>query len=308
MRNTFINTITELAEMDERIVLLTADLGYKIFDNFAKKFPNRFYNVGIAEANMVGVAAGLASFGMRPYVYSIVPFATLRCCEQIRDDVAYNNLNVKIVGVGGGYAYGFNGPTHHGIEDISVMRSIPNLNVLCPGDSLETENIIISSWLGHAPTYIRLGRGGEPKVHKSLSKGILKRVNESEDFEDLIIFSCGGILSIVDSVNALLRKKDIKSTVVSVPYVKPLYGSLIADMCRQTKNVVTVEEQTIVGGFGGAVAECLMEDRIFVGFKRFGIRDMFIHTAGDQEYLRNLAGLSVELLYKNILEFLKNNE
>ena len=138
MRNAFIRGLTKLAESDERIVFLTGDLGYKLFDDFATRYPGRFLNAGVAEQNMVGVAAGLASEGFRPFVYSIATFATLRCLEQIRDDVCYNGLPVTIVGVGGGFSYGANGPTHHATEDLAIMRALPNMTVIAPGDPVES--------------------------------------------------------------------------------------------------------------------------------------------------------------------------
>ena len=165
MRNAFIRGLTALAERDDRVVFLTGDLGYKLFDNFAERFPGRFLNAGVAEQNMVGVAAGLALEGFRPFVYSIATFATLRCLEQIRDDVCYNGLAVTVVGVGGGFSYGANGPTHHATEDLAVMRALPNMTVVAPGDPVEAELAVAA--LPDAPSYLRLGRAGDPVVHQS---------------------------------------------------------------------------------------------------------------------------------------------
>src|SRR5260370_29105354 len=165
MRAAFVRGLTAAARLDPRIMLLTSDLGYKIFDAFAGEFPGRLLNVGVAEGNMIGVAAGLALGGMRPFTYSIAPFATLRCLEQIRNDVCYHNLPVTIVGVGGGYSYGHNGPTHHALEDIAVMRVLPNMTVVCPGDPIETELAVAAAAAHGRPLYLRIGRAGDARVH-----------------------------------------------------------------------------------------------------------------------------------------------
>ena len=166
MRNAFIRGLTARAAEDQRVMLLTGDLGFKIFDDFAARFPGRFLNAGVAEANMIGVAAGLALAGFRPFAYSIVPFVTLRCLEQIRDDICYNNVAVAIVGVGGGYSYGLNGPSHHALEDIAIMRALPNMTVVCPGDPLEAELAVQASASHEGPLYLRLGRAGDAIAYR----------------------------------------------------------------------------------------------------------------------------------------------
>lgn len=295
MRNAFISEITKLAEEDERIVLLTGDLGYKIFDDFQKRFPKRFYNVGIAEANMIGVAAGLAHSGLKPYVYSIVPFATLRCLEQIRDDVCYNNKDVKIIGYGAGFTYGHNGGTHHGIDDIGALRSIPNIVICSPASTEETSMVIRKTYEDNLPTYIRLGRAYDDKGMGYNFKGLL----------DVIIVSTGNIVSVADKVKEELVKQNIKCSILSMPFVKPLDTSVLDEIIEKTNAIVSLEEHNIVGGLGSAIAEylCEKEDMKFY-FKRFGIKDRFEHISGDQEYLRNLAGLNPEVIVEEILYML----
>ena len=165
MRAAFVRGLTAAARQDPRVMLLTSDLGFKIFDEFASEFPGRFLNVGVAESNMIGVAAGLALGGMRPFAYSIAPFATLRCLEHVRNDVCYHNVAVTIVGLGGGYSYGHNGPTHHSLEDIAVMRVLPNMTVVCPGDPVEVEQAVVAAAMNGSPVYLRIGRSGDPAVH-----------------------------------------------------------------------------------------------------------------------------------------------
>ena len=164
-RTTFIQTLIELARKDERIFLLTPDMGYSVLEKFRDEFPDRFLNCGIAEQNTISLAAGLAASGKIVYVYSIIPFVTMRCFEQVRLDLAYNNTNVKLIGIGAGFTYGSAGTSHHAIEDIAIMRCIPNMTVLCPGDPIETRELIKRSYEMYGPTYIRLGKNGEPKIH-----------------------------------------------------------------------------------------------------------------------------------------------
>ena len=158
MRTAFVNTLIELAEKDENIYLLTGDLGFSVLEGFIQKFPERFINCGVAEQNMMGVAAGLALSGKKPYVYSIIPFVTMRCFEQVRNDICYQNLDVKIVGVGSGLAYGFLGATHHAIEDIAILRVLPNMTILSPGDPTEARELTLKSYQTKNPTYLRLNK------------------------------------------------------------------------------------------------------------------------------------------------------
>jgi len=303
MRNAFVETIEKIAEQDDRVVLLVGDLGYKIFDSFKEKFPNRFYNVGIAEANMVSMAAGMAKAGFKPYVYSIAPFVTLRCCEHIRNDVAYNRTNVTIVGVGGGLCYGHNGPTHHAIEDIAIMRSIPNMVVACPSTPQEVNRVM---WCLHdnpCPCYLRLGRGGEPEI----SEGEMSMIEFGKGIhlyegKDLTLFSTGNMLPTAIKVREEIEKRGLMCGVATFPFVKPLDVECIEEIAVWSQNIVTIEEHNINGGFGGAVAEYLMESNIPVGFMRFGIQDTFAQVSGDQEYLRFLSCLDAKTILENILD------
>jgi len=294
MRNAFVSVLTELAETDDRIVLLTGDLGYKIFDDFIKKFPKRFYNVGIAEANMIGMAAGLAHSGLKPYCYSIIPFATLRCLEQIRDDVCYNNKDVKIVGYGAGYTYGHNGPTHHGIDDIGALRSVPNIVICSPSSTEETSMVLRNTYRNNIPTYIRLGRAFDDKGIGYNFKGLL----------DVGIVSTGNITSVADEVKQMLVNQNIKCSILSMPFIKPLDTDILDCIIEKTNCIVSLEEHNIIGGLGSAIAEYLCETQANVKFKRFGIKDTFYHQSGDQQFLRNLAGLNAEIIVEDILKLL----
>jgi len=305
MRNAFIEEITKMAKKDDRIVLLVGDLGYKIFDDFKEKFPKRFFNVGIAEANMVNMAAGLAHAGFKPFVYSIAPFVTLRCCEQIRNNLAYNNKNVVIVGGGAGLTYGHNGPTHHSIEDIALFRPMPNMKILCPGDPFETTACVRYLAEQDGPAYLRLGRAGEEKVHSGvpLIQGGIKQLAEGNG---VTILSTGNMLPTAVKVQKILNKR-IACGLVSVPVVKPLNVPAIVDLVHWTDTIVTLEEHNIIGGLGSAVTECLMESNLTLGgFKRFGIQDCFESVSGDREYLRKLNRLDPALLAEDIEEFVND--
>lgn len=265
MRNTFIQTLYELAEKDSRIWLLTGDLGYSVLERFAERFPDRFINVGVAEQNMTGVAAGLALCGKIVFTYSIANFSTLRCLEQIRNDVCYHNLNVKIVAVGGGLAYGSLGYSHHGIEDIAVMRTLPNMTVIAPGDPIETElaTRAIVDWPG--PCYLRLGRGKEPRIHKTLPDFNVSEAIFVRQGLDVALLSTGGILKTAVELADELCKVGIKAAVVSVPTVKPFPEEFILELARRFSILVSFEEHVATGGFSEAVAAVLgrkMDSRV----------------------------------------------
>lgn len=292
MRNAFIRGLTEAAATDDRIVFLTGDLGFKLFDDFARRYPGRFMNVGVAEATMASVAAGLALEGKKPFIYSIVPFATLRCYEQIRNDICYHETNVTVVGVGGGYSYGPNGPTHHALEDIAVMRVVPNMTVVCPGDPAETIAAVFALAAHDGPAYLRLGRAGEPTVHTA---PVSFRIGESlmlRDGGDVALLSTGNMLATAVKVADLLAARSISCRVLSMPTVKPLDTATIDATIRQVAVVATMEEHSRLGGFGGAVAEHIAESGVPITFRRFGAGDHFSHTCGDQEFHRHAQGLS----------------
>jgi len=291
VRNAFIRALTDAAAADERIVFLTGDLGFKLFDDFAARYPGRFMNVGVAEATMAGVAAGLALEGKKPFIYSIVPFATLRCYEQIRNDICYHEADVTVVGVGGGYSYGPNGPTHHALEDIAVMRVLPNMTVVCPGDPAETVAAVQALARHRGPAYLRLGRAGEPNVHPGPVTLALGRSLVLREGRDVVLLATGNMLATAVRVAEILAADGLACGVVSMPTVKPLDTAAIDTAVATGGVVATLEEHSLIGGFGGAVAEYLAERGAGVRFRRFGAPDRFSHTCGDQEFHRAACGL-----------------
>ncbi len=302
MRNAFIRALTDAAAADDRIVFLTGDLGFKLFDDFAARYPGRFMNVGVAEATMAGVAAGLALEGKKPFIYSIVPFATLRCYEQIRNDICYHEADVTVVGVGGGYSYGPNGPTHHALEDIAVMRALPNMTVVCPGDPAETVAAVHALARHRGPAYLRLGRAGEPAVHPG---SVTLAIGESlvvRDGGDAVLLATGNMLATAVRVADTLAPRGIACRVISMPTVKPLDTATLDAVIATGAPLVTLEEHSVIGGFGSAVAEHLAERGAPVRFRRFAAPDRFSHTCGDQEFHRNASGLDVASVAAGVAE------
>lgn len=306
MRTAFINTLHELATNDDNIFLVTGDLGFSVLEKFQQDFPDRFLNVGVAEADMIGISAGLALSGKTPFVYSIIPFATMRCFEQVRNDVCYQNVNVRIVGVGGGLAYGGLGPTHHSIEDISIMRSLPNMTVVCPGDPIEAELATKAAAKHKGPVYIRLGKGGEPILHKAIPNFEIGKAITMRNGKDVTLISTGGMLETALTTADILLQSDLDSSVVNMHTVKPIDKEIILESAKKTGNIFTLEEHNIIGGLGSAVSEILAESHNSVKFKRFGVNDIFQEKVGSQKYLRTINSLSAQDIANNILKETKH--
>jgi len=305
MRISFINTLQDLARTDKRIFLLTADVGFSLLEKFIEEFPDRYLNVGVAEANMINVAAGLAISGKIVYVYSMAHFITTRCYEQIKLNLCYQNTNVKIIGSGGGLSYGYEGATHHAIEDISIMRSLPNMCVICPGDPIETKYAIEASLNYKGPVYIRVGKNN-PSVHKNdinfqIGKGI--RLKKGRD---LNILTTGNMLEISNIVSAKLEKDNVDAGVFSIHTVKPIDVELIKELAYSGKPIFTIEEHSIIGGLGSAVSEILVELECSVPFKRIGIPDEFSHTVGCHNYQLMKYGIDANGIHKTIMAYTYN--
>ncbi|HTA24056.1 MAG TPA: transketolase C-terminal domain-containing protein [Terriglobales bacterium] len=292
MRGAFFQTLVELAECDDRIYLVVADIGFGVVEPFANKFPERFLNVGVAEQNLTSIAAGIAISGKIVFTYSIANFPILRCLEQIRNDVCYHKANVKIASVGGGYSYGPLGMTHHATEDIAILRALPEMTVLAPGDPLEVRAATRAIVEHQGPCYLRLGRAGEPILHESAFKFRLGQAIQVRDGDAITIISTGALLQNAIRVADKLAARGIQARVLSMHTIKPLDEDAILAAARETRAIVTVEEHSIIGGLGGAVAECLAEAGSSVPFKRLGISSAFSSNVGSQEYLRSQANLS----------------
>lgn len=298
MRDTFVKTLVELAKENKNIELITGDLGFGVLKPFWEQCPKQFTNAGIAEQNMTGVAAGMALENKVVFTYSIGNFPTLRCLEQIRNDCAYHNANVKIVCVGGGFVYGSLGMSHHATEDIAVLRALPNVTVVCPGDLVEAAEVTKALINYPGTCYLRLGRGGEKRIHEKIENfqiGKAIKIKENiKEHKDIAIFSTGAILDIACEVTEELINLGYGVTQYSFPTVKPLDEKVIKDCMKEYKQIITIEEHNIVGGFGSAVAEVMAENEGTAKLKRFGLNDSYTKVVGSQNYLRNEYGLSKE--------------
>ncbi|MCX7712459.1 MAG: hypothetical protein N2035_02145 [Chthoniobacterales bacterium] len=304
MRNAFAKEVTLLANQDENIILLSGDIGNKLFDELRNSHPNRFYNCGVAEANMIGVAAGLAMCGFRPICYTIAPFLTYRVIEQIRVDLCYHFLSVLLVGTGAGLAYASLGPTHHSCEEVGMLRLLPDIRIFAPADSIELRAILRYCINKAGPKYMRIGKKGEPDVHTKE----IKILEEPTSFllrqgKDVAILACGSILSECLNSAELLEKKGLQAEIWSCPCIKPLDEKLLDKVFKTFSTVVTVEEHSYLGGFGSAVAEWLCKMKIEKPkLITIGTPDEFYHEIADQHLARKNLGIDAESITSKILK------
>ena len=306
MRTAFIQELLELAKQDSRIVFITGDLGFGVVQPFMEQLPAQFLNAGVAEQNMTGMAAGMALSGKIVFTYSIANFPTLRCLEQVRNDVCYHNANVKIVSVGGGFTYGAMGATHHAIEDLAVMRAIPGLVVVAPGDPVEARAATRAIVGYNGPCYLRLGKAGEPVVHKAPIDFALGKAIHVREGADATLICTGGILQNTVLAAERLAGNGIETRVLSMHTLKPLDSEAVLAAARETAGVFTVEEHSILGGLGTAVAEVLAEaDGIKAPLKRIGVPPAFSPHIGSQEYMLEGHGLSVDGIAKTVAATLR---
>ena len=308
MRNAFADELTKLGNSDPRLVMLSGDIGNRLFDKFRAAHPARFFNCGVAEANMMGVAAGMAMSGLRPVAYTITPFVTTRCLEQIRTDVCYHEAPVIIVAVGAGLSYAGLGPTHHACEDIAFLRSIPNMVVICPADPWEVRASLRAALQQDRPVYIRMGKKGEPAVHPgavtdfSIGKAITLR-----DGTDVCLLCTGTMMPEAIEAGRLLEQKGIAARVVSFHTVKPLDTDYLQDVFARFRVVATIEEHSLIGGFGAAVAEWANDTQVAPrGCLRFGTPDAFFKKSGEQEYAREELGLTAHHIADKIAAALQH--
>jgi transketolase len=307
MRNAFLNELFELAKKDERIVLIVGDLGFGVVTPFMEQLPRQFLNAGVAEQNMTGIAAGMALSGKIAFTYSIGNFPTMRCLEHIRNDVCYHNANVKIVTVGGGFAYGAMGATHHAIEDLAVMRSLPGIAVLAPGDPVESRAATRAVTEYHGPCYLRLGKAGEPVVHEKPIQFEWGKAIQMRDGRDVTLISTGGILQTAVRTADRLAKEGIEVRLLSMHTLKPLDTDAVLAAAQETRAIVTLEEHSILGGLGSAVAEVLAEADIpKIPFKRIGVPPAFSPHIGSQEYMQERHGLTPEALARTVENMLQS--
>ena len=301
MRNAFAEEVTRLAAENSKLVLLSGDIGNKLFDNFKKVDEKRFFNCGVAEANMMGVAAGMALSGLRPVIYTITPFTTTRCFEQIRVDACYHKAPVIIVGTGSGLSYAELGPTHHSLEDMAILRTLPGMRVLAPCDATELRLGLRAALNQDGPVYIRIGKKGEPAIHKQppefqIGRGIVVRSGT-----EVALVVSGTVMPEALKAADLLQADGVSAEVTSFHSVKPLDEAYLEDASRRFKLLATIEEHGRIGGLSGAVAEWGASRRDMPRQIAFGTADEFMHEVGSQEYAREKYGLTAASIAARVL-------
>lgn len=306
MRNTFVSTLCEIADQDKDIVLMTGDLGFGVLTKYWDQYPDRFINAGIAEQNMTSVAAGMALEGKKVFTYSIANFPTLRCLEQIRNDAAYHNANVKVVSIGAGFAYGGAGMSHHATEDLAIMRALPNVTVFSPGDPIETIEVTKAAAQIEGTCYIRLGKGGEKNIHTKIDNFKIGEAIKILEGKEICIFATGAVLSEANKAAINLNNEGISTSLYSFPTIKPIDKKTIIDCAKNHKCIITVEEHNVVGGFGSSISEVLSEiteEHAFL--RKVGLQDVYSSVVGSQEYLRKYYGICSEKIEEIAHEILK---
>lgn len=308
MRSTFVNTLSEMARKNDKIICVIGDTGFSVFEEFEKEFKERFINVGIAEQNFVSVGAGLAAMGMKPYIYNVVSFMTLRSIEEIELDVCYQENLVVLVGVGGGHAYGPAGPTHHAYFDIAMMRMMPNMTVVCPADPVEMKAVMEASENYNKPLYIRIGRSVDPVIHQEPINFEIGKAICMKQGTDAVLFATGTVVK--DAVKAceLLEEQGISVALYSMHTIKPIDTAVIEECMEKYPAIFTMEEHSTNGGLGTAVGDVILEhmEKGKVTFKKFGFPDTFAPVTGSREYLNSLYGLDAQSVADSISKVLKD--
>jgi len=299
LRDEFFGTVHEIARQDPNVIFMTADMGAWSLTKFREELPDQFMNVGISEQNMVSVAAGLALGGRRVFAYAIAPFLALRSLEQIKVDLCQMNLPVTLVAGGPGLTYASDGPTHHAIEDVSVMRSLPKMTIFNPGDPATAQASARLAYENSGPSYVRVDKGNQRILHgtgRGLSTGVLPLATGS----DLLLIASGTIVHVVMEAADELRKQGIDTGVIDLFRVKPLDRDSLLNVIRSHRAIASVEEHTLLGGVGSAVCELLTDASVFSPLLRVGLPDEYCHRYGNREWLHRYYGLDVNGLTTRI--------
>jgi len=303
VRNAFIDELTLLAEEDDKIFLIIGDLGFGVIENFESRFPNQFLNAGVAEQNMMGMAAGLASAGYKVFVYSIGNFPVFRCLEQIRNDICYEELDVSIVSIGAGLSYGTLGYSHHAIDDIGVMSALPGMTIYSPADPIETRRALRESVSIQTPKYFRLGKSGEPNIF-SETPTEFPNWTKLTDGNDLLVLTTGAITNEAIEAAALLEDLGIQISVVAIPVLKPLVFD--ENLVGRFDNVIILEEHSKSGGLGTILAEQFSLNGASANLVKIGLPDQVHHKLGSQKHLRNHFNLDAIGIVDKVKQMLGN--
>ena len=273
MRTAYLDTLYELAQKDKRVYALISDNGAIVYDKYRRDLPEQYLNLGISEANMIGMAAGMASCGKIPFAYTIGAFLAYRAFEFIRNDVCLQNQNVKIVGTGAGEVYSALGPTHHSTEDLGGLRALPNLTIICPASPLEVEKATIAAYEYEGPVYLRLGTNREPEIYERDYEFQIGKAVTLKDGKDITLVGTGSILKDILDAAEQLQDEGINARVIDMHTIKPIDKEAVIKAVEETGKIVTVEDHNIIGGLGSAVAEVIAEYGKNVIFKRLGLND-----------------------------------
>lgn len=303
MRTAYLTTLYELAKKDENVYALISDNGAIVYDKYRQDFPDQYLNLGISEANMIGMAAGMASRGKIPFAYTIGAFLAYRALEFIRNDVCLQNMNVKIVGTGAGEVYSALGPTHHSTEDIGILRALPNLVILSPGSPIEVKKATIAAYEYKGPVYLRLGTNRESEIYPNDYDFQIGKAVVLQEGTDIAVFSHGSILKDILDVSETLSKEGISIKIVNMHTLKPIDTDIIYNVGRDIKKILTIEDHGITGGLGSAVAEVIAESGQAIRLKRMGLRD-FSHGYGSYEQVKNMNGVGKKQIADTIKEMI----
>jgi transketolase len=302
MKQAFIDSLTKLMEKDDKVIIVTADMGYSVFENIQKRFSKRFFNTGITEQASISFAAGLAMSGFKVYFYAQAPFISMRCLEQVRLDIAYNQLDVKLIGSNSGFSLNQYGVSHFGLEDIAIVMTLPEMTIFNPADSVEMTKSMEESYKIKGPAYIRMTKFGNQTIHKNkvnINKPILINGGDS----GLLLVS-GGLLIRAIEIITRLKKENINLSLYSCPLIKPLSNQLIS-IISKFSNIFTLEEHSIIGGFGSTIANLIVDNDFKTRLTKFALPDDYLHVAGTMDYLLDESGLSIDLITNNIIKLLK---
>lgn len=303
MRSAYLNTLYELAKKDNRIYALISDNGAIVYDKYRKDLSEQYLNLGISEANMIGMAAGMASCGKIPFAYTIGAFLAYRAFEFIRNDVCLQKQNVKIVGTGAGEVYSALGPTHHSTEDLGGLRTLPNLVIICPASPIEVKKATIAAYEHKGPVYLRLGTNKEPEIYNhdynfEIGKGVMIR-----DGKDITLIGTGSILNDIITVAEKIEQEKIYARVINIHTVKPIDKDIIYKAIKETGKIIVIEDHNIIGGLGSAVAEVIAEFGREVKFKRIGLLD-FSNGYGTYTQVKENNGIGIEQIYNSIKQMI----
>ena len=303
MKQAFIEALTKLMEKDEKVIIVTADMGFSVFEDIQKRFPKRFFNTGITEQASISFVAGLSMSGFKVYFYAQAPFISMRCLEQVRLDIAYHHLNVKLIGSNSGFSLNQYGVSHYGLEDVAIIKTLPGVMIFVPADSVEMTASMEESYKIKGPVYIRMTKTGNQTIHnKRVNVTIPILINNGKN--GLLLVSGGLIKRAKEIVNAL-KKQNIDLSLYSCPLVKPVNRELLL-ILKKYKYAFTLEEHSVIGGFGSTIANLIIDNDIKIRLTKLAFPDKYLHVSGSMEYLLDQSGLKVEDIVKTIKNYFQS--